>query len=142
VASAGVAPTARAKAEQVKSLAAENIKKRHIALQLGSVSAACSESSALRIEARCAGAPRRQGVAQGWFRREPDPGAADVVITAPRNDLAFDLEDLGADRLEAVEASPDRSQQSAAQPFAQQARCSRVPAKCSGLDLTSAENLS
>src|SRR5215213_3317813 len=102
VTSAGVAPTARAKAEQVKSLAAENIKKRHIALQLGSVSAACSESSALRIEARCAGAPGRQGVAQGWFRREPDPGAADVVITAPRNDLAFDLEDLGADRLEAV----------------------------------------
>jgi len=62
------------------------------------------------------------------------------VITAPRTDLAFDLADLGADRLE---ASPDCSQQvSAAQRFAQQARCSRVPAKCSGLDLTSAENLS
>jgi hypothetical protein len=66
--------------------------------------------------------------------------AADVVITVPRNDLAFDLADLGADRLGAVEASPDCSQQvSAAQPFAQQAR---VPAKCSELDLTSAENLS
>jgi len=62
------------------------------------------------------------------------------VITAPRTDLAFDLADLGADRLE---ASPDCSQRvSAAQRFAQQARCSRVPAKCSGLDLTSAENLS
>lgn len=72
--------------------------------------------------------------------RDRDQPAADVVITAARNDLAFDLADLGTDRLE---ASPDCSQQvSAAQPFAQQARCSRVPAKCSGLDLTSDENLS
>jgi DNA invertase Pin-like site-specific DNA recombinase len=40
----GRAPTARAKAEQVKSLAAQNIKKRHIALQLG-----ISERSVFRI---------------------------------------------------------------------------------------------
>ena len=40
----GLAPTARAKAEQVKSLAAQNIKKRHIALQLG-----ISERSVFRI---------------------------------------------------------------------------------------------
>jgi len=40
----GRAPTARAKAEQVKTLAAQNIKKRHIALQLG-----ISERSVFRI---------------------------------------------------------------------------------------------
>jgi hypothetical protein len=48
-----------------------------------------------------------------------------------------------ADNLEAVEASARFSRQgSAAQLFAEQARCSRVPAKSSGLDLTSAEKLS
>ena len=40
----GRAPTARAKSEQVKTLAAQNIKKRHIALQLG-----ISERSVFRI---------------------------------------------------------------------------------------------
>ena len=40
----GRVPTARAKAEQVKTLAAQNIKKRHIALQLG-----ISDRSVFRI---------------------------------------------------------------------------------------------